>query len=255
MIRAPGIRALPALVALALCAPAVAEDAPPPGIPAGPWILAPSLVVGYSYDTNVFQEDEQFDPVADYSLVIQPKILATQPFRMSSLSLGYSATRYDYGNAFQDAQLAQDATATLNLLFSSQNRPALSADFTFGVSKTEAFDPGGEVTYRGESYHLSHYELQLSKQVPQHPGYRVGVVHNVFRFDENQTVSFFDYTGSVATLEYRQPFGFQIWGLASYVGSRFDHFCHGLDPNGNPCPGSSTPFRTEESDSGLLGVM
>jgi hypothetical protein len=255
MIPALRRRAVPALVALATCATALAQDAPPPGVAAGPWVLAPSLVVGYSYDTNVFQEDDEFDPVADHSLVIEPKILATLPFRNSSFALGYSATRYDYGNAFDDAQLEQKGIAKLDLLFSSLDRLVLSADFTFGVAKTEAFDPGGEVTYRGESFRLSHYELDFSRQIPGRPGYRVDLTHNVFRFDEDQTVSFFDYEGTSAFLEYRQPFGSQVWGVVSYAGSRFDHFCSNIDPQGNPCPGRSTPFRTEESDTGIVGIM
>lgn len=255
MIRVLWTRAVPAIVGLAVCASSLAQEDPAAGIPAGPWILAPSLVVGYSYDTNVFQEDEALDPVADYSLVIQPRIRATLPFRMSSFALGYSATRYDYGNAFEDSQLDQNANATLNLLFSSLQRLVLSTELTFGASKTEVFDPGGEVTYRGESYRYSRYQMDYSKQVPGRPGFRVNVAHNTFRFDEDETISFFDYDGNSAALEYRQPFGPQIWGLASLAASRYDHFCSNIDPDGNPCPPRSTPFRTEESVSGLLGVM
>jgi hypothetical protein len=210
--------------------------------------------MGYQWDTNVFQEDEAFDPLADYSLVIEPAITATLPFRKSFFEAQYRATWFEYGTAFEDDEVAQYAGLRLNLLFSSLNRLEFAATKTFGVAKVEDFDPGGEVRYQGDSYDLDDYTVELSKDVQGHRGYRARAGWTAFQFDPNSVTNFFDYEGWSADLEYREPFGPQVWGVIAYTGSGFDHFCRDTDPNGNPCPGPDEPFRHENADTLAIGA-
>jgi hypothetical protein len=233
---------------------AASQETPPKGFPAGPWILAPTVVAGYEHNTNVFLEDEIEDPTSDYSLVVEPEITATLPFRNSYLDFHYKATWRDYGSAFPDEKLAQELGVRLSLLFASMDRITIGGNRIFGVAATEEFDPGGEVVYDGKEFDLTDYSVELKREVQGRRGYRIQVRRSELDFDPAPDLRFFDFKGWSGEAEYREPLNENLWIIGAYSGSRTDHFCKNLDPLGNPCPPPSEPLRKESTDTASLGL-
>lgn len=234
---------------------AVAADPPvKEGIPAGSWLLQPLVAVSYGYDSNVFLQSELSDPQSDDIGRVRAALSAALPFRNSVLVLsGMKDLRY-----YRNHALSQNGNTSLGvrlaLKFSSRDSLEVAVDGTDGIADAYLFDPGGEVVFTGEPFRYVQAQATLQRDVYGRRGYLVRITPQRMRFDHQQTGAFFDYEGFVAEGEYREPISPRTWFIASAESRRFDHFCFGEDPDGNPCPGSAAPFRREQDNIAYVGV-
>ena len=243
------------LVLGAACAAASSRSAAsdlPEGMLVGPWILAPSLTSGFAYDTNVFlasSTSTSSGTISDRVLRVTPGLVAALPFRESLLKLDYSVTRLDYGKTPLERNLSRDAGIDLALNFSTQDRLSLRANRNLGVAETLAFDPGGEVVFRGQGFDLTTYEIEAAREVFGHRGYRVRLSREALSFDPGTTVAFFEFRGIDAEVDYREPLSPRFWAVGDYEGRRYDHFL------ADEPTGSHEPFRKEDSDVVRVGLQ
>jgi hypothetical protein len=226
----------------------VEETQLPPGFPVGSMYVAPSLTTGASYNSNIFLNTEDLSPTPDQVFTVQPALQLTVPFSNSKFRLTDTLTWVDYQKTPQSAgKTSNDATAELSLRFGSLDRLDLSANRIDGVAETLAFDPGGEVTFDGNSYRLHSEGIAASREVPGARGYRIGLERNVLSFDQATNVFFFNYSGFDAEAAYLQPLSSNTRLAFGYIGSRYDHFDLGaVDP--------SVVFRSESGDVGYAEV-
>jgi hypothetical protein len=236
-----------AILGSAASAQSTSEGPKPIGFPAGPFVIAPSLTTGYSYDTNVFHASDEASPPpsADQVLRLEPALALTVPFSNSSFRFGDVLTFVDYKNTPQTAgRTSNDAVASLDLNFGSLDKLDLSAHHVAGVAETQAFDPGGSVAFQGNSYRLHNESVSVSREIEGARGYRVSLQRNVLKFEPSPTVVFFDYSGFEGEVAYLQPLSPNTRLAFGYLGTRYDHFDNspGSDPN-------APPFRTENGDT------
>ena len=210
------------------------------GIKAGPVIIAPSLAVGYAYDSNVLQLPADVNPEPDEILTLQPAIQITIPFSNSSFRIGDVLTYVDYNQTPQtQGKTANDAVADLTLNFGSLDQLEISAHNIVGVAATLAFDPGGEVGFQGNTFTLHKEAVIFSRLLPGARGYRFGLERNALRFDPSITVNFYNHRGFDGEAAYFQPLSPNTRLAFGYLGSRYDQY----DAQ-NP----STLSRTESGD-------
>ena len=240
-------RAAASIVATVVCGGAFAQsanDAPNVvGIQAGWLVIAPSLTVGYAYDTNVLQlpTDAEPPPEPDEVLTLQPTLQLTIPFSNSSFRLGDVLTYVDYNHTSQtQGKTSNDVVADLTLNFGSLDQLELSAHNIAGVAQTIAFDPGGEVGFQGNSYQFHTETVSFSRVLRGARGYQFGLERNALRFDSSITVNFYNSSGFEGEAAYFQPLSPNTRLAFGYLGSRYDH----SDPSD---PGTVT--RTENGDS------
>lgn len=225
------------MAASALLAPALRAqvEEPPEGLPAGPWILAPALLAGYSGDSNVFYESPSMGPVSDPLRTASPSLRATLPFRNSRFDLAYRATKSDYDEVVLARSVSQEFGATLSLVFSSYDRLEASASRTLGSSDTQVFDPGGEAVFRGLPYDFDEQTVGISRRVQGKRGWDVYVTRSVLDYADDPDATFFDYDGLEATALYREPLSPKMWLVADWTGRWFDEYdAADTDPDREP---------------------
>lgn len=229
--------------------PAVAD-----GIPVGAWILQPLVSASYGYDSNIFLQSSVNAPKADDIGRLRAALRAALPFRNSVLVLsGAQDWRY-----YRQNPLSQNGNTTLGarllLNFSSRDSLDMAATGVDGVADAYVFDPGGEVAFTGEPFRYVQAQVALQRDVYGKRGYLLRITPQRMHFDRQVSQAFFDYEGFGAEGEYREPISPRTWLIANAETRRFDHFCYGTDPDGNPCPGDAAPFRKEHDDLVYLGV-
>jgi hypothetical protein len=225
------------------------------GIPAGPWFLKPLVFAQFGYDTNPFYEGSQADAEAEGSTRFALGVEGTLPFRESALRLAYRRDRLDYENTVLTEDTAEDFSGELRLRFPTRDEVSVGADLSRGIADTLRFDPGGEVVFRGEPFDLRSITAGASREVPGRPGYGFQVSRGDLVFPRAEAAfNYFEYRGWDFDGEYRQPFGPSTWGTVGYAGKRYRHFCDTVEPSGEPCPESGTPFREETGDTVYVGV-
>jgi hypothetical protein len=242
-------RAVAAVAALVPCvgmAVAQTTEQPPPpvGIAAGPVVFAPSLTAGYAYDSNIFLRSDASSPVADQVLTLQPAIVLTVPFSNSQFVLADTLRWLDYKNTPQvSGRTSNEASAELDLKFSTFDLLQLSARRIAGVAETLAFDPGGEVLFNGQSYRLHNEAVSVARELFSQRGYRFALARNVLEFDPSQEASFFNYSGFDGDAAFLQPLSSNTRLSFGYLGTRYDHFdtSPGADPH--------EVYRTERGDA------
>jgi hypothetical protein len=240
-------RAAAWIVATIVCGGAAAQSTDTPaelvGFQAGKVLLAPSLTVGYSYDTNVLQQPEGAipPPEPDEVLTVQPALQLTVPFSNSSFRFGDTLTYVDYNQTPQtQGKTSNDVAADLMLNFGSLDRLELGAHNIAGVAETLAFDPGGEIGFQGNRYTLHTESIALSRLLSDVKGYRISLTRNALRFDPTIQFSFYNYRGFDGEGAIFQPLSSNTRLAFGYVGSRYDHFA-----SQNP----SVLLRTESGDT------
>ncbi len=212
------------------------------GIKAGIAVIAPSLTVGYAYDTNVLQlpTDANPPPEPDQVLTLQPALLLTIPFSNSSFRFGDVLTYVDYNKTPQtQGKTSNDAMAELTLNFGSLDQLQLSAHNVAGVAETIAFDPGGEVGFQGNNFTLHNEAVTFSRVLPGARGYRFGLERNALRFDTTAVGNFYNYRGFDGEAAFVQPLSSATRLAFGYLGTRYDQY-DASDP--------STVSRTESGD-------
>ncbi len=242
-----GVAIVAGLAAGASLSPATAAAPEPEGIAVGPWILAPSLIAEYTYDTNVFLNSRvvQGNVLADHASRMSPALRAALPFGDSRLTLDYKWTKLQYGSARLERDVSQEGGVALTLGFSTQDRLSLSARKTLGIAETSAFDPGGEVVFKGAGFNLATYQIEAAREVYGQRGYRVQLLASRLRFPQSQAVSFFEFSGFTGVAEYREPLSPSHWVVVSFEGRRYDHTLSSGEPPDTP---------REESDLIMTGL-
>jgi len=246
--RRPRRRAAVGIVAVVVGGGAWAQsvsDTPPLiGFPAGPFVIAPSLTSGYSYESNVYQRPDAFNPQADQALTVQPALALTLPFSNSTFRLADEFKYLDYRETTQTAGKTSNlAEAELTLNFASHDKLDVLARHVSGVAETLEFDPGGEVAFQGNAYQLHSETVSVSRETGGARGYRVSIGRQVLKFTESILVTFVNYSGFDGEAAYLQPLSPNTRLAFGYVGSRYDQYQAG--PGEDP----SELFRTERGDT------
>jgi hypothetical protein len=251
-----------AAAALALAATAVHAQERPDGLPAGPWIVAPRLVVGHERDTNVFRRDSSGAPENDQIFLYTGGLRASLPFRMSLFELDYEASRYAYERNVFPRDVVQSLAATLNLNFVSGDRLILREQYRLGFERFQDVDPGNELLFESQPYGFNRWEVELARDVPDRQGYAVRIARVDFNYEPDLSgtrPTFFDYRGFDNSFEYRQPMAGQRWWLLHYGSRRINNYAAAHVPGpGEPPYEVGVPFRKEISDSleaGLRGFL
>jgi hypothetical protein len=219
-----------------------AMDAPNlEGIKAGMAVIAPSLTVGYAYDSNVLQLPDEANPEPDRVLTLQPAFLLTVPFSNSSFRFGDVLTYVDYAKTSQtQGKTSNDAEADLTLNFGSLDQLVFSAHNLSGVSETLAFDPAGEIGFQGNNFTLHNETITFSRVIPGARGYRFGLAREALKFDPDALGNFYNYRGFEGEAAYYQPLSSETFLSFGYLGSRYDQY-DTFD--------ASTVSRTESGDN------
>lgn len=230
------------------CAQSAIDGVDLEGIQAGWAVIAPSLTVGYAYDTNVLQLPTSADPPAepDQVLTLQPALLLTIPFSNSSFRFGDVLTYVDYSKTPQtQGKTSNDAEADLTLNFGSLDQLDLSAHNVAGVAETIAFDPGGEIGFQGNNFTLHNEAAVFSRVLQGARGYRFGLERNALRFDSASNPNFYNYRGFDGEAAYFQPLSSTARLAFGYLGSRYDQ---------SSVEDPSTVNRTESGDIGYFQI-
>ncbi|HZN55046.1 MAG TPA: outer membrane beta-barrel protein [Candidatus Polarisedimenticolaceae bacterium] len=243
-------RATGALAILA-GAPTFAQEVPtlppPSGVRIGPVVVAPSLLAGYSYDSNIFLRSETENPPADNVLMIQPAVVVTVPFSNSVFRFGDSLRWIDYKETAQTSgKYSNDALAEMDLRFGSLDTLELSAHHIAGIADTIVFDPGGETVFRGNAFRAHKLRGAFSRDVDGARGYRISIERNAVKFDRSAEIQFFDYTGFDFEAGYLEPLSSNTHLGIGYLGTRYDHF--DIGPGADP----HAVFRTETGDTAFF---
>ncbi|MBD3868465.1 MAG: outer membrane beta-barrel protein [Acidobacteria bacterium] len=193
------------------------------GLPVGPWILTPSVVTGYEYDSNpLFTEGGS---ASDRVSILTPRLGAFLPVSNSGFRIELEQSYYNYEILDLDDNTVTDISAAVELEFSTSDNLEVAFDRTSGLARSvQAFDEGGEAVFQGDTFDLNQYTMALSRSVSGHRGYRFQVVRRDLVFDPNTTAKFFNYRGWSYSGEYREPVAPGRWIIASVEGRRYDHF-------------------------------
>lgn len=263
----PGFRSAVCLLGALICAaaagpPAVAQTQAtrPDGMAVGRWFLSPYFFQGFQYDDNVFRRpgEPQSDRISRTTVGIE----ASLPVSNSFFDLGYMADRFDYAENQFSRDWAQEASAGWRINFGSGDRLVLSERYYRGITDMAAIDEGGELVFQGQGYNLNRWNVELSRSIRKRPGYLVRITRADLNWvapeDEDRQVPFFDYRGYDTRFEYRHPVPPGNWVIVHSHVRRFDHYrARGYsDPEtGLPDSEVGVPFRSEESESVLVGLL
>ena len=239
------------LAALALAAGLFAQgqtlEEPPKGMQWGPVVFTPSLLFGYAYDSNVFQQSEILAPEGDTVVSVEPTLGILVPFSNSAFRLTDRFRWRDYGDTAQlHGKSANELEAELELNFGSRDTLTIGGLRVDGVAETLVFDPGGEVVFSGESYRSYDGHIEMSRDIPGTRGYRAEIGRQALSFDEANP-AFFDYHGYYAEASYLEPIRPAMNLSVSYRGDRFEQFDSGESSTGDA-------FRTERGDAFYAGI-
>ncbi len=241
-------RAAPCFAALlvsgGVCAQSV--DLPPVvGFPAGPFVVAPSVIAGYAYDSNVLLKPSDQSPSPDRVTTVQPAVLLTLPFSNSTFRLGDTLRWVDYGVTPQlGGKTANDANADLTLRFGSLDNLGLAGRHVAGVADTIVFDPGNAAqALKGNAYTLHTEGFSVFRDVFSARGYRIALTRSAFSWNRPVPFNFVDYRGFDGELEYVQPLSPNTRLSFGYLGSRYN--IYDISPGADP----AAVFRNEHGDT------
>ncbi len=267
--RSSTFRLLLPVLGLSLTWLAVAEVAArevPEGIQWGPWVLAPFFRASYLADSNVFLEPNDDESSSDRVAEFTGGLVGHLPFRNSSLELGYATSKEDYEVAEFSSDWAQKGEIDLELNFKSGDTLSLRDVYREDFARSSSIELGDDIAFgdvrvfEPEPYTLNRWEVEFSRDEPQRQGYLVRVRRQVFVYNGETAVGFFDYRGFDNVFEYRQPMPGKRRLLLRYGTRRFKHY----DPRcksetEDQCLGGiGVPFRKELSDNleaGLMGTL
>jgi hypothetical protein len=230
------------------CTAAWAQSAglpPVVGFPAGPFVVAPSLIAGYSYDSNVLLAPDDQSPSPDSVTTLQPALNLTIPFSNSAFRLGDTFRWVSYKKTPQEGgKTANDANADLTLRFGSLDSLEFAARSVKGVADTIVFDPGGEAqSLKGNPYRLHSESVAVYREDPEARGYRFAVTRNAFTMDRPIDFNYLDYRGFDGEIAYVQPLSPNTRLSFGYLGGRYD--LYDISPGADP----AAIFRTENGNS------
>lgn len=146
-----------AVVAAGTATRAQVPDAPPPDARSfllGPVRVWPLFIAGVEAHDNLFQVPDTGAGSRRSATVVSaaPGFLAELPFLNSRARLGYAASYRDFGVSGIATDWSHHAVADLRLVFGNGIIVEAEDEFRRGVLDTRVFDPGGDITFRGEEF-------------------------------------------------------------------------------------------------------
>ncbi|HEX6851529.1 MAG TPA: hypothetical protein VF139_08980 [Candidatus Polarisedimenticolaceae bacterium] len=146
----------------------LAEDPPPDrtALLLGSVKLWPLLDAGVERRSNVFQTTaaDATPPQAATVWTGAPGFFAELPVSNSRVRIGYVASYRDYGIEDVEASWSHYARVDARLVFGSGAIVEVADDLQRGVLDTREFDPGGDVTFKGERFHRNVARLGLGHE-------------------------------------------------------------------------------------------
>ncbi len=132
-------------------------DAPPPdsrSFLVGPVRVWPLFIGEVEVHDNLFQVPDAGagDRRSATVVTAAPGFLAELPFSNSRARLGYAASYRDFGVSGIATNWSHHAVADVRLVFGNGVIVEAEDEFRRGVLDTRVFDPGGDVTFRGEEF-------------------------------------------------------------------------------------------------------
>lgn len=236
---------------LAAASPAAAEQPVPEGLVVGPWVLAPALHAEYLADSNVFREDDAFQPESDRIATLRGRLDAHLLFSNSKLGLFYEGSLQE----FDRNRFSRDTGLTLgaDLLLDFGRGTTLRLGDTFRRDYTRIDDEVPDAVFRGEPFNVNRWEIDLSREVPNRRGFAVRVARTDFIFAGRSATGLYDYRGFSGSAEYRHPLPGRRWLTAGYSGRRFNHFRPNCHLQAVECQ-VGVPFRRESFDGVSAGL-
>jgi len=227
-----------------------AQQPPPDGIKAGPFILAPYFQAGGAADSNIFLTPE---PESDTIQIFTAGLGVVAPFRNSVFQFDYEASRLQFTEHEFSRDVSQEFAVNFIFNFGSKDRLVLRERFVDSFADLSRIDDsvgtGDERFFDGQPYRYNRWDVELSRLVPLQQGYSIRVT----RVDLNYTdvvdpIPFQDYRGFDSGYEFRQPLAQRKWLIAYYSQRRFNYY----DPNIPELTG--VPISKETSDTIQLGL-
>jgi hypothetical protein len=249
------------LFGLAAAGPAGAQGAKiPDGLRIGPWILAPSLEIGYELDDNLRRIDTSIQPAQETEKITEfaPALQASLPFRNSLLAFDYEASRLDYAVNQFSREIAQALGVQLAMSFSTGDTLTIGDEYRRDFADVGRISEGNELTFEGEPFNVNRWALKLDRNVadPSRQGYSMRVSRVDLNYVGDQPADFYDYRGFDNAFEYRQPLSDTRSLSVFYQTRRFNNYRNlFVNEDGEVERGEvGVPFRKELSDQIELGL-
>ncbi|UCF81000.1 MAG: outer membrane beta-barrel protein [Acidobacteriota bacterium] len=168
------------------------------GIPAGNFVIYPTLELIYQYEDNLFLTPSYVRRVKSASYAVRPKIMVEMPFLTSYFRVGYAGEYREYDEYAMRDNWTHTAIADLRLILSSGMTVTAQDRYMRTTLYTEAFDKNREVVWGRQPFVSNTMVLQVRQRVKRQLAVVGGGAFTTVRFDEPATASepiaFFDYT-------------------------------------------------------------
>ena len=191
-------------------------------IEAGPMMLYPLFDSEIEYTDNLFFQPSESDssspqnditPTSATVTSIIPGILAVLPKLRSELEFAYALRYRDYsGSDTPPSNLSHFAKVDGYFRFGPGLFATFEEVFESGVLDTEAFDPGGEITFRADEFTLNSLEATFGHERGQTSRLGVSVGVSKLDFDKRaQLPGFFDTDTNFALVFGERRAGSTLW--------------------------------------------
>jgi hypothetical protein len=174
------------------------------GIPAGNFVIYPTIEAIYQYEDNLFLTPSYVRRVKSASYVVRPKILAEMPFLTSYFRVGYSAEYREYDEYDMPDNWTHTGIADLQLILSNGMTVTAQERYMRTTLYTEAFDKNREVVWGKQPFVTNTMALKVRQRIRPRLGVIAGGAFTTVRFDDpvtpNEPIAFFDYTARSAFL-------------------------------------------------------
>jgi len=204
MARGSRLRTWASAILLGLTVPAWAQvpEEPPTlrPIPLGSLLLYPLASLEYEGTDNLFRTDD--DRASATLASARAGVLFEVPFRESQLRFGYAGRLRHYGGVDLSDNVLHAARVDGDFQFASGAFVTVSLDGQDGAEDTQRFDPGGEITFRGENFSALSSRVEAGHESGRGRRLGVRVQTDRVRFDRTEPdgTGFFDTTSRSAGL-------------------------------------------------------
>jgi hypothetical protein len=168
------------------------------GLPAGRFLLYPSLVLEYTDDGNVRYVGDDLgsrNVIASGLIVVRPRILVDLPLGESRIRWLYSALYRDYTtDRFKQSEKLSHFFDLEALLKSRRGFTIAFRDhFVRDSLELQQIDPGGELTFGLVPFYLNEPSLELSLAMGERQSVSLIPRYTSARFDDPTQAAFFNY--------------------------------------------------------------
>ena len=169
------------------------------GIPAGRFVLYPSVAVDYTHDSNVLylpSNGNSGDVVGSWVTVVRPRFVLDLPIGESRFSFAYSPLYRDYGTSRVDQPSRFSHYLDLEATYRSARglSVTLRDHFVRGTVEVREIDPGGETAFGLAPFVLHEPQMDISMDLGARSGFSILPRYSNNHFTSQAQASFFDYT-------------------------------------------------------------